>query len=84
MQLCEALAPRLVWRARTEATAAASEIKATAYSPEAVLGIFEGLRGQLGRLLLFLKSLRSVALFVKEAGAGAPRLLCRASLEPQV
>ena len=48
-----------------------------------MLQLFQGLRAQLGRALLFLKSVRACALYVKDGGAYAPRLLCRASLNPQ-
>jgi hypothetical protein len=69
---------------RTEELAKQSDIKGQAYSPSSVLSLFEGMRAQVERTLLFLKSVRSAAVYVREAGDETPRLLFRASMDTQV
>ncbi len=69
---------------RTEELAKQSEIKGQAYTPSSVLSLFEGMRAQVERTLLFLKSVRSAAVYVRDAGDEAPRLLFRASMDTQV
>lgn len=70
---------------RTEKTAAASEIKSAAYSPADVLALFAAFQQQAGEALLFLKNLRTVGLYVQDAGDAEPRLLYRMRLAvPQV
>ena len=71
-------------KTRTESTAAQSEIKGAPYSPDAVLALFEGLRAQAGRVLLFLKRVRALAVYAQRPGERAPSLLFRASLDTQV
>lgn len=46
--------------------------------------LFEGMRAQVEQLLLFLKSVRSAAVYIREAGDAAPRLLFQATLDTQV
>ncbi|BDA44284.1 probable Sacsin [Coccomyxa sp. Obi] len=66
---------------RTEELAKQSEIKGQAYSPSSVRLLFDGMRTHIERTLLFLKNVRSAAVYVREAGDEAPRLLFRASME---
>lgn len=65
-------------------TAGQSEIKGTPYSPDSVLALLEGFRGQATRALLFLKRVRQVAVYAQAAGEASPSLLFRASLDTQV
>jgi len=69
---------------RTEELAKQSEIKSQAYSPGSIRELFEGMRAQVERLLLFLKSVRSAAVFIREAGDAAPHLLFQATVDTQV
>ena len=70
---------------RNEKTAAASEIKAAAYSPDDVLALFSAFQQQAGEALLFLKNLRTVAFYERDDAASAPRLLYRMRLSvPEV
>lgn len=45
--------------------------------------LLEGFRAQAGAALMFLKSVRSAAVYVQDEGQPAPRLLFRASLDAQ-
>ncbi|MEW5316662.1 MAG: hypothetical protein WDW38_008017 [Sanguina aurantia] len=63
---------------RTPAGAAQSSIKRSPCSVEDMLQLFASFREQLPSALLFLKSVRTVSIFVSPSGGAAPRLLCRA------
>ena len=65
---------------RSEATARMSDIKATPYTAQHVLDLFEAFRAEAGKALLFLKSVTSVAVHVRRSGAEQPQLLFKAAL----
>ncbi len=69
---------------RTEELAKQSEIKGQAYSPSSVRLLFDGMRAHIERTLLFLKSVRTAAVYVRDAGDETPRLLFRANMETLV
>lgn len=61
-----------------------SDIKSEAYSPSNVEALFEGFLRQADRSLLFLKSVRSTAVYIQSGSDEAPRLLFRAAINTQV
>lgn len=67
---------------RTPELAAASEIKDSAYTPADVMELFAVFRRQAADSLLFLKSVRSVAVHVRPVDGSAPQLLFRVGLSP--
>ncbi len=74
---------------RSEAAAAASDIKGSATGPGDVIGLFGALKEVLPQALLFLKGVRSVEVLVLGGGSGkergaegaAPRMLYRAEVQ---
>jgi sacsin len=67
---------------RTELQGQASEIKPRACLPSDILCLFESLKVQLPHSLLFLKSVTSVRVFEKSAGAHSPVQLYEVTLQP--
>ncbi|MCG8323635.1 MAG: hypothetical protein MI921_29340, partial [Cytophagales bacterium] len=68
---------------RTEAAAKQSEIKKTAYTIQDVEELFSLFGNQATRALLFLKSVRTVSLGVKEPNVPQPHTTLRVNLVPQ-
>lgn len=65
---------------RSEATARMSDIKPTAYTPQAVRALFTAFQAQASSSLLFLKNVCKVALFTRSADNPQPQLVYRASV----
>ena len=57
-----------------------SDIKPTAYTPEAVRALFTSFQAQASSSLLFLKNVCKVALFTRSADNPQPQLVYRASV----
>lgn len=63
---------------RTPAGAGTSDIKRTPCSVKDMLLLFDGFRQQLPSALLFLKSVKTVSIFVSARSDAPAHLLCRA------
>jgi hypothetical protein len=69
---------------RTHELAQQSDIKAAAYTTSDVDSLFEGFQRQIDSCLLFLKSVRSAAVYTRGGGDEALRLLFRVTVNTQV
>ena len=65
---------------RTETAAKSSEIKPEAYTVDAVLALFEQFRSRAAQTLLFLKNVRKISVYERDADADEPTLLYEASI----
>lgn len=66
---------------RSEHAAASSDIKPSPCTPEQVMSLLESFKGQLPRALLFLKNVRSVAVYTRASPDAPAELLYRAAAE---